>query len=447
MSDRLVKIDLPGPVLTALELLRADNREAHIVGGCVRDHLLARDPDDYDITTDATPKEIIKIFSGERVLETGLKHGTVTVIIDGMPMEVTTYRSEGPYSDNRRPDNVTFVNNLTEDLSRRDFTINAIAYSQEEGLSDPFGGTADLKAKLIRCVGDPEKRFSEDALRIMRAVRFSSTLGFDIEPKTRDAVFKFSHLLLNIAAERISAELTGILCGRRAGKTVMEYAEVLGVWIPEILPMIGYDQKNPYHIHELLEHTAIAVDNVPATLHLRLAALLHDIGKPSCYSEDESGFAHFYGHQEKSASAADNIMKRLRFDRLTSDKVIRLVKYHDSPIKPEDKSVRRWINKLKPDMFFDLLSMKRADINAQNPEKKGRLEIVEELENIARRIIDRGDCLFLKDLKIDGEDLQSLGFKPGKQIGEILNTLLSNVLDGELENSKSELMKAAEKMK
>ena len=292
---------LPAQVNTALARLHDAGYEAYIVGGCVRDRIMGREPKDYDITTSALPEQTAAVFAGERIIETGMKHGTVTVLLDGEPLEITTFRIDGTYSDSRHPDAVTFTPSLREDLARRDFTMNAMAYSSETGLVDPFGGQADIAAKYIRCVGDPDLRFREDALRILRALRFSSVLGFPIEPETDGAARYLCLLLKKISAERVFSELKQLLCGPDVRRVLLDYAGVLGAVLPEILPMQGFDQRNPHHCYDILEHTAAAVEAMPPEPALRLAALLHDVGKPECFFTDEDGVGHFYGHPKAGA--------------------------------------------------------------------------------------------------------------------------------------------------
>ncbi|MBQ3562784.1 MAG: tRNA nucleotidyltransferase, partial [Clostridia bacterium] len=288
--------NLPHQVDFALNKLIAAGYEAFIVGGCIRDILRQKAPSDYDITTSAEPEQTKAVFEGEKIIETGLKHGTVTLLKDGMPLEITTYRIDGAYADNRRPTSVQFTKSLTEDLARRDFTINAMAFSKKTGIVDPFGGEADLQNKIIRSVGDADRRFNEDALRLMRAIRFASVLGFKIEEKTKISIFKNKNLLKNISSERIAAELVKLLCGKNAKQIIIDYFEVLEVILPEISQMKNFNQNNPHHIYPLLEHTAIAVENTPAEPPLRLAMLLHDCGKPDALTIDERGVSHFYGH-------------------------------------------------------------------------------------------------------------------------------------------------------
>ena len=433
-------IHIPDEVKTAISTLAANGFEAYIVGGCVRDSLLGGNPKDYDITTSAEPEEVEKIFGNFRVIETGIKHGTVTVLINKMPLEITTFRIDSDYSDNRHPENVTFTKSLEEDTARRDFTMNALAYNDERGICDFYGGTDDIKNKIIRCVGDADKRFGEDALRIMRAIRFSSVLGFEIEENTKRAVFKNKELLRNISSERIASELVKLLCGANVRKVLMEYIDVLGVVIPELLPMKGFDQKNIHHIYDVLEHTAAAVENIEPTPVLRLTALFHDIGKPECFFMKD-GQGHFYGHADIGADMTTKILSRLKFDNNTKNTVTKLVKIHDVQIEETDTAVKRCMNKHTPEIFFLLLKMKRADTLAQSPMCRERLEYLDRLEKRANEIINRKACFSMKDLAVNGNDLIKLGVKPGKELGNILKYLLEAVIEGKLPNDKNTLIK------
>ena len=433
-------IHIPDEVKTAISTLAANGFEAYIVGGCVRDSLLGGNPKDYDITTSAEPEEVEKIFGNFRVIETGIKHGTVTVLINKIPLEITTFRIDSDYSDNRHPENVTFTKSLEEDTARRDFTMNALAYNDERGICDFYGGTDDIKNKIIRCVGDADKRFGEDALRIMRAIRFSSVLGFEIEENTKRAVFKNKELLRNISSERIASELVKLLCGANVRKVLMEYIDVLGVVIPELLPMKGFDQKNIHHIYDVLEHTAAAVENIEPTPVLRLTALFHDIGKPECFFMKD-GQGHFYGHADIGADMTTKILSHLKFDNNTKNTVTKLVKIHDVQIEETDTAVKRCMNKHTPEIFFLLLKMKRADTLAQSPMCRERLEYLDRLEKRANEIINRKACFSMKDLAVNGNDLIKLGVKPGKELGNILKYLLEAVIEGKLPNDKNTLIK------
>lgn len=433
---------LPSQVEFALNKLNQAGYEAFIVGGCVRDIMRGEVPADYDITTSAEPEQTKAVFSGERIIETGLKHGTVTLLKEGMPLEITTYRIDGDYTDNRRPNSVKFTKTLTEDLARRDFTVNAMAYSPKTGITDAFGGEDDLKSGIIRSVGDADRRFNEDALRIMRALRFSSVLGFEIEEKTRKSIFINKNLLKNISAERIQVELVKLLSGKNARRVILEYYEVLEVILPEISGMKGFDQKNRWHIYDILNHTALAVEKSPATTVLRLTALLHDCGKVDSFSIDENGIGHFYGHPEVSYKKAKSALARLKFDNATTSEVLPLIKYHDIPIEPTKPAVKKALNLLGPDLFFNLMDIKRADNLAQNIElTKDVLKTIDDIENIAKEIIKNNECFSLKTLAVKGNDLINIGIPAGRELGEHLEFLLDAVISERVKNERDALLK------
>ena len=325
---------VPAPALEALERLERAGHAAYLVGGCVRDSLLGRVPGDWDITSSALPEQTEAVFAGERIIETGLKHGTVTVLLGGLPLEITTFRTESGYADHRHPDTVVFTPSLEEDLARRDFTVNAMAWSPARGLVDPFGGRADLERGLIRCVGDPKQRFDEDALRILRALRFAAQLDFAIDPATAAAALALRQSLELVSRERLAVELTKLLCGPAVRRIVTEYWPILALPLPELAPMAGLDQRSPYHCYDVLEHSAAAAEAVPPDKILRWAALLHDAGKPACFTLDEQGRGHFFGHAKPGAELARAALTRLRFDKDTVRRVAALVELHDYPIDP-----------------------------------------------------------------------------------------------------------------
>ncbi len=434
-------LDIPARPRAVMDALERCGYEAWAVGGCVRDSLIGTEPHDWDVCTSARPEESKKCLSDFRVIETGIKHGTVTAIVDGQPVEVTTYRTEGGYSDSRRPDFVSFVGDVREDLSRRDFTVNAMAYSPERGLLDIFGGREDLKKGLIRCVGQPEKRFSEDALRIMRALRFASVYGFTIEEKTAGALLGCRELLSKIAAERVLSELLGFLAGRTPGRLLMEFREVFAVIIPELRPMFGFDQKNSHHIYDLWEHTCRAVDAAEPDGVLRLAVMLHDVGKPKTFSLDAEGVGHFYGHQQEGARMAEEIMRRLRASNQVRERVTLLVAQHDMPIPENEKAMRRQIAKLGPENIRDILKMHLADAGGQG-RYADALPLVRDGEALLEKVLREADCLSLRDLEINGRDLLEAGIPPGPQVGRELKRLFDLVLSGELRNSRPELLRA-----
>ena len=337
-------LTLPPQVHTALDRLAAAGWEAYVVGGAVRDALRGCAAGDWDITTNAEPAQVERIFAGERLIETGLKHGTVTVLLGGLPLEITTYRVDGDYTDHRRPDAVRFTRSLREDLLRRDFTMNALAYNPRTGLVDICGGAEDIARGIVRCVGEPDRRFQEDGLRILRALRFASVLGFQITPETAAAIHRNAALLQYLAAERVRSELTKLLCGQNVGAVLREFADVPAVPIPELRPMFGFEQHNPHHDRDVWQHTVAVVAHIPPEPVLRWAALLHDVGKPPCFSRGPDGVGHFYGHAAKSAELADAVLMRLRFDTAGRTRITQLIRYHDLPVPPEPKPVRRLMN-------------------------------------------------------------------------------------------------------
>jgi tRNA nucleotidyltransferase (CCA-adding enzyme) len=412
------------------------------VGGCVRDALMGRTPGDYDVTTAALPEQTAAVFAGERRIEAGMKHGTVTVLLDGHPLEITTFRVDGAYSDARHPDAVTFTPSLTEDLARRDFTVNAMAWSPRTGLVDPFGGAADIEARCIRCVGDPAARFREDALRILRCVRFASVLGFTIDPATAAAAREQREALSRISAERVAEELRKLVCGPDMRRVVLTETDILGAVIPEILPMRGFDQRNKHHVYDVLEHCAAACEAVPAEPVLRLAALLHDVGKPPCFFTDADGVGHFYGHAERGAEMTDAILRRLRFDNASRERITALVRRHDMRIEPTEQAVLRALRRFGAEFFFQLLEIKRADTlaHAPGPKLTERMERYAALQALARDAIAREACFSLRDLAVDGNDLIAAGYAPGPALGAALDALLDAVTDGAVPNEKAALL-------
>lgn len=439
-ESQVDQMDIPGPVKTILKLLETHGRAAHCVGGCVRDSLLGRTPEDWDVATSALPEETLAVFAG-RAFPTGLRHGTVTVREGSYSVEVTTFRTDGSYADSRHPDSVTFTRSLRDDLSRRDFTVNAMAVDLRGELTDPFGGQADLNAHVLRCVGDPEERFGEDALRILRCLRFSATLGFSIGAETARGLRDCRGLLRNIAAERVQAELTKLLCGEAAAEVLREFPEVMGTVLPEMLPMVGFEQHSRYHCYDVWEHTLHALAEAPPEPVLRWAVLLHDVGKPRCFTRDERG-GHFYGHPAVSAEIADAVLRRLKFDNATRDAVTTLVAWHDRDIPLTEKGVRRALMKLGEERMRQLTEVKRADNLGQAPEFRPRLREVERGSEILDALLARDACFSLKQLAVNGRDLLALGLC-GPEIGAALDRLLSAVVDGELPNEKSALLSAA----
>ncbi len=427
--------------LYILNKLNESGYDAYAVGGCVRDMLRCNTPSDFDITTSALPHEIKKVFSENRCVDTGIAHGTVTVLVEGEPFEVTTFRTDGEYKDSRHPESVTFTSAVENDLSRRDFTVNSMAMSKDGEVTDLFGGREDLESRIIRCTGEPVKRFGEDALRIMRALRFASVLDFEIEKKTADAIHEKKELLLGISAERVFAELKKLLCGKAVFRILTDFSDVICTVIPELLPCVALEQRNKYHIYDVYTHTAKAVESAPQDVTLRLTMLLHDVGKPSCMTEDTDGTRHFKGHQKVSSEIAEKVLARLHSDTATKQAVCRLCELHDMDIVPSEKAVKRLFMKLTGDEIKNLCHVRIADNMAQSPAFPERRKEAAEIMRIAEKIIADGECVTLKDLKINGNDLKAAGFK-GKEIGEILKNLLEKVIDGEIENDRKTLLRS-----
>lgn len=437
-------IKMPYAAETAIARLEAAGFEAWIVGGCVRDALLSREPNDWDITTSARPTDVLSVFSDCRVIETGIKHGTLTVLLDGMPLEITTYRSDGAYADNRHPIAVTFSDTVEDDLSRRDFTVNAMAYHPKRGIVDLFGGQSDLDNRTIACVGDPETRFREDGLRILRAIRFASVLDFAIDNKTDAAIHSCRTLLSNIAAERIRDELCKLIVGRGAVRILREYSDVMAEFLPELGACVGFAQNTRYHAYDVYEHSLRALGYTHSTdLITRLAILLHDVGKPLCYTEDERG-GHFKGHGPCGTELVSALMRRLRFDNATAQAVTQLVEYHDREIPAEPRAVKRLMQKMSDENILRLMEVKRCDRLAHAPEFATPSPALSRIPLILNDIRAADDCLSLKALAVDGKDLiRELDLRPGKELGNILEALLDLVIDEKVENKRKSLLEAA----
>lgn len=430
---------MPVAVRQVMLALHAGGYEAFLVGGCVRDLLMGSVPKDWDITTSATPSDMKEIFSDFKLIETGLKHGTITVLINGEPLEITTFRVDGKSSDHRRPDTVSFTKSLQEDIVRRDFTMNAIAYSLDTGLIDFVGGIQDIKSGIIRCVGDPDLRFQEDGLRMLRALRFAAVLGFDIDAKTAESIHTNKRLLENISAERIYAEMTRMLTGREVGKVLRQYADVLCVMIPEFTPMIGFAQHNQHHCFDVWQHTVAVVENSLPVPLLRWAALLHDIGKPACFTLDANGVGHFYGHAAIGREMADEIMRRLKFDNKTRERILLLIAHHDTPIPCDEKTIKRYLNRFGAEVLFEIIALARADNLGQSEAFRHRQTEYDALETLVHEILHKQPCVSLKDMAINGNDLLELGYR-GKEIGNALTLLLEAVIEGYAANEKQELL-------
>ena len=439
-------MQLPPYVSKTLFALESAGFEAYVVGGCVRDSLLGLTPHDFDLCTNALPEQITAVFVTQTVIPTGIRHGTVTVIAEEHPLEITTYRTEVGYQDHRHPDTVQFVSTIEQDLGRRDFTVNAIAYHPTRGMVDPFGGADDIKQRLLRAVGDPAKRFEEDALRMLRALRFASVYGLEIEQKTKTALLDCAPLLTEIAAERVGAELGRMLSGEYIGKVLFDLYPVLFPILPELKAAQGVDQHSRYHHLDVLMHILTSVTSADADTTVRLAALLHDIGKPHCFSLDDRGNGHFYGHAEIGERMARDILFRLRFDKKTIEDVCLLIRYHDTTIERTDKAVGRWMSRLGLPLLRKLLALKRADTMAHAVElMDGRLQELHDINERIDTLLAQQACFSLKDLAVNGSDLMTIGIPQGKAVGECLSWLLDEVMDQHFENEATVLLDAARK--
>lgn len=439
MDNRMIL--LPENVHKIISTLQAHGYEAYAVGGCVRDSILGRTPEDWDITTSAMPEETKALFN--KTFDTGIEHGTVTVLLDREGFEVTTYRIDGKYEDSRHPSEVTFTRNLRDDLLRRDFTINAMAYNDKDGLVDIFGGLEDLKQKNIRCVGNARARFSEDALRILRGVRFAAQLGFQIGDSTRQGMRELAPTLQNISAERIQVELIKMITSDRP--ELLRDAYELGItkiFLPEFDFLMTTTQETPHHMYTVGEHTLHAMKNVRTDKVLRLTMLLHDMGKPALKTMDENGVAHFKKHAAESEIISKKILKRLKFDNDTLNKVSKLVFYHDYRMPATAKNVRRAMNIIGEDLFPYYMEVRRADVLAQSMyQREEKLKNLDEIEQLYEEITAAGQCVSLKDLAVTGRDLIAAGIAPGKEIGNKLNELLNLVIEDPSQNTKENLLK------
>ena len=439
-------MNLPLPVSDLITRLEQAGYSAYAVGGCVRDSLLSLEPHDWDLCTSALPEEMLEVFRGEHVAETGLRHGTLTVILNHVPYEITTFRTDGAYTDHRHPDSVSFVRDVAGDLARRDFTVNAMAWSDRTGLVDLFGGQEDLARGVIRCVGVPRERFREDALRILRALRFASVYDFSLDPETEAALRELAPTLENVAAERIREELFKLLCGPGVGRILRAFPDVLSVIIPDLRPMIGYDQRNHHHHFDLWEHTVQGVENIPPQPALRLTMLLHDTGKPSVCTLDDKGEAHYAGHQAASAEIADRVTADLRCDKATRERVILLVRHHDIPLRTESGAVNldrsfllHRLNRFGEEDLRALFLIHRADriATGHSTREKEDSRLAERMAALDALLAEQ-PCFTLKDLAVTGRDLQALGLK-GPALGDALQQLLEAVMDGRVPNEKAEL--------
>ena len=498
-----MKIRLPEKVNILIKHLESCGYEAFAVGGCIRDSIMGRMPNDWDLCTSASPDEMKECFSGFtwhpetaehgspgstrecKVIETGLQHGTLTVLLDGEAFEITTYRIDGEYSDGRHPDEVAFTRSLEEDLARRDFTVNAMAYNETFGLVDPFGGQADLESKILRCVGEPSKRFTEDSLRILRCIRFASQLNYTIEKSTSEAMYECLPLIDRVAAERIRVEFEKLLCGPAAVSVLREHRDIIAHIIPEIRPMFDLDQKNAYHVYDVWEHTLHVMENIPAEPLLRLMAFFHDIGKPptmtvvpndryvsdvprdsAAESSDVTGtgilsnpdgtsgsddpgasypeWGHFYGHEAAGAEITKSILRHLKFDNYSRDTICSVIDAHKIVFQPTERHARRLLNKLGEEQLRMLIQLELADVKSQNPVYTDeRVENINAFEAALESVLAAEQCFSMKHLAVNGKDMMELGVPQGREIGRILNALLEQVVDGDLCNEKAALLQAA----
>lgn len=436
---------VPQPVREMLALLRESGHTPYLVGGCVRDLLRGAEPDDYDMTSDARPEEVMAIF-GADAHPTGLMHGTVTLVRGGVAVEHTTERCDGAYRDSRHPESVRFTSSIEEDLARRDFTVNAIALSPEGTLVDPFGGQEDLRSGVLRCVGDPARRFAEDALRILRLLRFASVLGFSVEENTARAARERRDGLRAIAHERVYAELNKLLCGEHAAAVLLEYPDILGVVLPEILPCVGFDQRNPHHCYDVWGHTARAVGAAPPTRVLRWTMLLHDLGKPKCFTQDAEGIGHFYGHTAASAEMAEEIMARLRFEHALAQGVRAQLACFDEMFPPERAAVHRMMARYGRETMWNLLQTKLADNAAKAPDGLEQAQKPwREALLLYNELLAENACCSLAELRIGGEELLAIGFS-GRAVGQAKQRLLDEVASERLANEHGALVRRAERL-
>lgn len=431
-----------------IDLLQNSGFDAYAVGGCVRDSIMNRLVSDVDITTSALVVDTEQILKANniRYIETGIKHGTITALLDNEQFEITTFRTDGEYIDNRHPESVTFVSDLSQDLSRRDFTVNAMAYNEQKGVVDLFGGREDIKNKLIRTVGDADKRFNEDALRIMRALRFASVLNFDIEENTKNAILHNKHLLKNVSVERIFTEFCKLIMGDNAEKILLEYKDVFAVIMPALSSCFNCQQNTKWHIYDVYSHSVKSVALAPKNLEIRLAMLFHDIGKPFCKTTDENGVDHFKGHPQKSAELTFEILKSFKASNAIVDKVVLLVEHHDDNLSTKASTIKRWVSHMGKENIVDLMDVKIADMLTHNlVHAQQTVDYFYEIKQKVIEVLEAGEPLTVKDLAVNGNDISALGYK-GVQIGEVLKNLLSIVIENPKNNTKEYLIKKAKEM-
>ncbi len=437
-------ISIPESVLSVMSRLEERGYETWCVGGCVRDSLRGAAPADWDIASSALPEEVLACFPGLSAVETGRRHGTIGLVLENQVVEVTTFRRDGPYLRHRRPESVAFSQRIEEDLARRDFTVNAMAYHPARGLCDPFDGEEDLRACVLRCVGDPVRRFNEDALRILRCLRFAATLGFSLHPGTRSAAYACRNLLAAVSSERIREELSKLLPGQSVRAVMEKNPSVFFAVLPELEPLYRCPQETLYHCYDCWGHSLHALEASPREPVLRWAALLHDCGKPACKSFDSHGRAHFYGHVQRSAQLAGEILSRLHFSKQESSAIVQLIQLHGERLPMCEKRLKKLLAVLEESGLFQLLALIRADVLAQAPGlAPERLPLISQAEEAARAILGRRECLSRKDLALDGKDLLALGFAPSRKLGQALDSLLEAVLAGELANEKPALLARA----
>ena len=434
----MAALSLPNSVLALIDRLETAGFPTYAVGGCVRDMILGLTPQDYDLCTAALPEQTEALFADYSLVLAGKKHGTIGVVTPGGVVEITTFRTEGGYGDNRHPDWVKFVPDIREDLARRDFTVNAMAYSPIRGFADPFGGQADLENRILRAVGEPDTRFKEDSLRILRGVRFAVRYRLTPETQTQQAMEELSFLMDNLARERVFDELCKLLPLVNA-RDLTRFGPVLAAVIPELKPMLGFDQHSPHHAFDLFTHTAYVVENVPKQLTLRWAALLHDTGKVPTFTQDENGRGHFYGHAGESAKLAEEILRRLKAPTDLREQTLQLISLHMTKLEPTKKVIRRWLSRLGRETMDQLLILQKADMISKGVDVTAELPQFPQLQTILDEIDQENACLSLKDLAVKGNDLMALGYT-GKEIGTALNKLLDLVLDEQLPNEKETLL-------
>lgn len=442
--SHMTELKLPTAVGQLIERLERAGFETYAVGGCVRDCLLSRTPEDWDLCTAALPEQILALFAEYGPIPTGLSHGTVTVPFDGTAYEITPFRTESGYADGRHPDRVLFGCTLEEDLARRDFTVNAMAYHPLRGLIDPFGGRQDLKARLLRCVGDPIRRFGEDALRLLRGVRFLALFGLTVEPATAAALHELAPTVVRAAPERLFPELLKLLCAPHAETALSEFSDLLFAILPELAAQKDFPQNTPHHYLDIWRHTLAVLSASPPTPALRLAALLHDVAKPLCATVDAEGISHFKGHPVRGVEAADAILRRLRCSNTLRERVVSLVLLHDERTKPTLPAVRRLMARVPPSMLEELFALQRADVAGQAPDRRPeKLARISAVEALSRQVLERELCCSLAQLAVSGDDLLALGSSRGPALGTLLNRLLEAVMDEQVENDREALLRQA----